>query len=151
MYLLTYLAVTTYYRSWPQLNYDAIHHELSQLGANFGYPALLLSLSPGQPNAFKAVLFCDFHHLAQMRRLYELSWSYPYERHEPAIEDVVFSLHRCYRIIVQLLLPIVCGILLYRRKVQKSYVGFSSRTGLMVAHLKMSLCRSLQHIIRPAI
>ena len=35
------MAVTTCYRYWPQLNYDAIYHELLQLGANFGYPAFL--------------------------------------------------------------------------------------------------------------
>ena len=44
-YLVTYLAVTTCYRSWRQLNYDAIHHELLQLDANFGYPAMLHSQS----------------------------------------------------------------------------------------------------------
>ena len=89
-YLLTYLAITTCYRSWPQLICGAIRHELLQLGANFGYPAFLDSHQPVWPNAGEAVLVCDNHHLAQIRRLYELGWSYPYERHDPAIEDFVF-------------------------------------------------------------
>ena len=37
----TYLAITTCYRSWPQLICGTIRHELLQLGANFGYPAFL--------------------------------------------------------------------------------------------------------------
>ena len=89
-YLLTYLAITICYRSWPQLICGAIRHELLQLGANFGYPAFLDSHQPVWPNAGEAVLVSDNHHLAQIRRLYELGWSYPYERHDPAIEDVVF-------------------------------------------------------------
>ena len=80
-YLLTYLAVTICYWSWTQLIYDAIHHELLQLGANFGYPSLIVG---------EAVLFCDFHHLAQIRRLYELVWSFSYERHDPAIKNAIF-------------------------------------------------------------
>ena len=40
-YLLTYVGITTCYRSWPQLICGAIDHELLQLGANFGYPAFL--------------------------------------------------------------------------------------------------------------
>ena len=40
-YLLTYLAITTCYRSWPELICGAIRHELLPLGANFGYPAIL--------------------------------------------------------------------------------------------------------------
>ena len=88
--LLTYLAITSCYRSWPQLICGAIRHELLQLGANFGYPAFLDSHQPVWPNAGEAVLVCDNHHLAQIRRLYELGWSYPYERYDPAIEDVVF-------------------------------------------------------------
>ena len=42
------------YRYWPQLNYDAIHHELLQLGANFGYPGpeiLLRIFLSNTPNA----------------------------------------------------------------------------------------------------
>ena len=74
-YLLTYLAITTCYRSWPQLICGAIRHELLQLGANFGYPAFLDSHQPVWPNAGEAVLVCDNHHLAQIRRLYELSRS----------------------------------------------------------------------------
>ena len=35
------MAVTTCYRSWAQLNYDAIHDDLLQLDGNFGYPVLL--------------------------------------------------------------------------------------------------------------
>ena len=35
--LLTYLAIKTCYRSWPQLICDAIHHALLQFGANFWY------------------------------------------------------------------------------------------------------------------
>ena len=82
-YLLTYLAITTCYRSWPQLICGAIRHELLQLGANFGYPAFLDSQQPVWPNAGKAVLVCDNYHLAQIRRLYELGWSYSYDRHSP--------------------------------------------------------------------
>ena len=87
---LTYLAITTCYRFWPQLICGAIRHELLQLGANFGHLAFLDSHQPVWPNAGKGVLICDNHHLAQIRRLYEQGWSYPYERHDPAIEDVVF-------------------------------------------------------------
>ena len=50
----------------------------------------VLRFSSTKPNAGEAVLVCDNHHLAQIRRLYELGRSYPYERHDPAIEDVVF-------------------------------------------------------------
>ena len=39
--LLSYLAITTCYRSWPQLICGTIQHELLQFGANFGYPALI--------------------------------------------------------------------------------------------------------------
>ena len=87
------MAITTCYRSWPQLICGAIRHELLQLGANFGYPAFLDSHQPVWPNAGEAVLVSDNHYLAQIRRLYELAWSYPYE-------DVVFqyaSLRRCHR------------------------------------------------------
>ena len=84
-FILTYLALTTCYRSWPQLICGAIHRELLQLGANFGYLAFVDSHQPVWPNAGEAVLVCDIH-LAQIRRLYELDWSYPYERHDPAIE-----------------------------------------------------------------
>ena len=55
-YLLTYLAITTYYRSWPQLICCAIHHALLQLGAKFGYPALLHSHPPVWPNAGEVYL-----------------------------------------------------------------------------------------------
>ena len=48
------------------------------------------------------------------------------------------SLRQCHRIYRTALGSIVCAILLYRRKVHKSYVGFSSRRRLMLAHLKMS-------------
>ena len=88
--LLTYLAITTCNRSSPQLICGAIYHELLQLGAYFGYSAFLDSNQPVWPNAGEGVLVCDNHHLAQIRRLYELGWSDPYERHDPAIEDVVF-------------------------------------------------------------
>ena len=47
LYLLTFFAITTCYRSWPQLICGAIRHELLQLGANFGYPAFLDSHQPG--------------------------------------------------------------------------------------------------------
>ena len=57
--------------------------------ANFGYPAFFDSHQHVWPNAGEAVLVCDIH-LTQIRRLYELVWSYPYERHDSAIEDVVF-------------------------------------------------------------
>ena len=89
-YLLTYLAITTCYRSWPRLICGAIHHGLLQLGVNFGNRAFLDSHEPVWPNAREAILVYDIHHLAQIRRLYELGWSYPYERHDPVIEDVVF-------------------------------------------------------------
>ena len=89
-YLLSYSAITTCYRSWPELIYGAIRHEVLQLGANFGYPAFLDSHQPIWHNAGEAVVVCDNHHLTQIRRLYELGWSYPYEPHDPAIEDVVF-------------------------------------------------------------
>ena len=89
-YLLTYLAITTCYRSWPQRICGAIRHEMLQLSANFGYQACLGSHQPVWTNAGEAVLVCDNHHLAQIRRFYALGWSYPYERHDPAIEDVVF-------------------------------------------------------------
>ena len=69
-YLLTYSAITICYRSWPQLIWGAIVQELLQLGANLGSPAFLDSLPPVWPNAGEAVL------------LYELVWSYPYERVE---------------------------------------------------------------------
>ena len=88
--LLTYLAITTCYRSWPQLISGAIHHQLLQLSANFNYPAFLDFHQTVWSNAGEAILVYDFHHQAQIRRLYELGWSYPYDRHEPAIEDVVF-------------------------------------------------------------
>ena len=39
----------------------------------------------------------------------------------------------------------------YARRVHKSYVGFSSRRRLMLAHLKMSASKSQRHIIKPAI
>ena len=68
----SYLTITTCYRSWPQLICDAIDHELLQLGANFGNPAFLNSLPAVWSNASEAVLFCDFHNLAQIRSLYEL-------------------------------------------------------------------------------
>ena len=92
IYLRTYLAITTCCRSWPQLICGAIHHELLQLGANFWVSEIrfLDSHQPVWPNAGEVVLLCDIHHLAQIRRLYELGWSYPYERHDPAIDDVVF-------------------------------------------------------------
>ena len=73
-YLLTYLAITTCYRSWPQLICGAIHHELLQLGANFGY-TVFLGFHPVSHNAGETVLVCDIHHLAQIRRVYELGWS----------------------------------------------------------------------------
>ena len=57
----------------------AIRHELLQLGANFRYPAFLDSHQHVWPTAGEAVLVCDNHHLAQIRRLYELGWSYPHE------------------------------------------------------------------------
>ena len=62
-HLLTQLAITTCFRSWPQLNYDATHPQLLKLGTYFRYPALIQPQSPGRPNANQAVLFCDFHHL----------------------------------------------------------------------------------------
>ena len=40
------------------------------------------------PNAGEPVLVCDIHHLVQIRRLYELGWSCPYEEHP--IQDAVF-------------------------------------------------------------
>ena len=43
------------------------------------------------PNAGECVLVCDNHHLAKIRRLYELGWSYPYERPHSAIEFAVFE------------------------------------------------------------
>ena len=89
VYLLTYL-FGHYNLSWPQLICGAMHQELLQLGANFGCPAFFDSHQPVWSNGGKGVLVCDNHHLAQIRRLYELDWSYPYERHDPAIEDVVF-------------------------------------------------------------
>ena len=153
-YLLTYLAITTCYRSWPQLICGAIHHELLQVGVNFGYPAFLDSHQPVWPNAAKTVLDCDIHHLAQIRRLFQLGYSYPYERHDPAIEDAVFqyaSLRRCHCIYRTAAGSSVCAILLSRRKVHKSYVRFSSRRRLMLAHLKMSSSRSQHLIIRLAI
>ena len=55
-YLLTYLAITTYYRSWPQLICGAIYHELLQLGVNFGYLAFLDSHPPVWPNAGEVYL-----------------------------------------------------------------------------------------------
>ena len=100
-YLLTYVAITTCYRSWPQLICGAIRHELLQVGANFGYPAFLDSHQPVWPNAVEAVL--------------------------------------------------VCAILLYCRKVHKSYVGFSCRRRLMPTDLKISTSRSQHHKIKPAI
>ena len=54
IYLLTYLAITTCYRSWPQLICGAIHHELLQLG---GYPAFLDSHQPVLSNAGRPSLF----------------------------------------------------------------------------------------------
>ena len=63
-YLLTYLAITTCYRFWPQLICGAIHYDLLQLGTNFGYPAFLYSHQNVWPNADEAVLFCNFHRLA---------------------------------------------------------------------------------------
>ena len=60
-YLLTYLAIITCYRSWPQLICGAIHHDLLQLGANFGYPAFLDTLTRDWPTAGEAVLVCDIH------------------------------------------------------------------------------------------
>ena len=89
-YLLTYLAIITCYRSWPQLICDAIHHKLLQLGANFGYPTFLDSYPPVWPKTGEAVLVCDFYHLTQNRRLNELGCSYPYEEHDPTIEYAVF-------------------------------------------------------------
>ena len=131
--LLTYLAITTGYKSWPQLVYDAIHHALLQFCANFGYPALLHSQSYVWNNAGEAVLVCDFHHLAQIRRLEELGWRYPYKWHDPAIEGAVFeyaSLHRCHRIYPTAPGSIVCAILLYIKNEHTFYVGFSSRERL---------------------
>ena len=49
--LLTYLAITICFRSWPQLICGAIRYELLQLGPNFGYPAFLDSHQPVWPNA----------------------------------------------------------------------------------------------------
>ena len=57
------------------------------------------------------------------------------------------SLRRCDRIYRTASGSIVCAILLYRRKVHKSYVGFSSRRRLMLAHLQMSASRSQHHIL----
>ena len=54
-------------------------------------------------------------------------------------------------VIVYIVQLLVCAILLCRRKVHKSYVGFSSRRRLMIAHLKMSASKSQHHIIKPAI
>ena len=45
-YLLTFWVITICYRSWRQLICDVIHHELLQLGANFGYSAFLDSHPP---------------------------------------------------------------------------------------------------------
>ena len=46
----------------PPLFCGATHHELLQLGVNFGYPALLGSHQPVWPNAGEAVLVCDIIH-----------------------------------------------------------------------------------------
>ena len=93
--------------TWPQLICGAIHHELLQLGTNFEYPAFLDSHQPVWPNAGEAVLVCDSHYLAQIRKLYELGWSYPYERHDPSKTLYFNTLHYVDVIvyIVQLLIP----------------------------------------------
>ena len=120
----------------------------------FRIPSVLRFSSTCLAQRWEAVLVCNIHHLAQIRRLYELGWSYPYERHDPAIKYVVFeyaSLRRCHYIYRTAPGSIQCAILFYRRKVHKSYVGFSSRRRLMLAHLKMSAFRYQHHIIKPAI
>ena len=107
-YLLPYLAITICYSSWPQLICDAIHHALLQLGANFGFPALLNSHPPVWPKAEEALLFCDFHHLAKIRRLYELGCSYPrMDMTQPSKTLYFNTLHYVDVIvyIIQLLVP----------------------------------------------
>ena len=60
---LTYLAITTCYRSWPHLICGAIRHELLELGANFGYPIseiLINQFGPtlGRPSLSAATTIC---------------------------------------------------------------------------------------------
>ena len=139
-YFLNYLAVTASlqprYRSWPQL--ICVHHELLQLVANFGYPALLHSQQ------------CPFLRL-------------------PAAGTDSKTLRTGLKLSIRATLPshrrrctgskssyisyssIVWAILLYSRKVHKSYIGFYSRRRLMLAHMKLSTSRSQHHIIKPAI
>ena len=63
------------------------------------------------------------------------------------------SFNTLYDVIVHIVLLLVpsCAILLCSRKVHKSYVEFSSRRRLTLAHLKMSASKSQHHIIKPAV
>ena len=64
---------------------------------------------------------------------------------------IIFLATRCHRIYRTAPGSTVCAILLHHRKVPISYVGFSSRWRLMLAHLMMSASKSQHHIIEPAI
>ena len=89
-YLLTYLF--DHYNLLQVLASANLRRHTSRAVAawrQFRIPAFLDSHQTVWPNAGKAVLVCDIHHLDQIRRLYKLDWSYPYERHDPAIKDAV--------------------------------------------------------------
>ena len=57
---------------------------------HFRIPTVLRFSSTCLAQRWETVLVCDNHHLAQIRRLYELGWSHPNDEHYPAIEDAVF-------------------------------------------------------------
>ena len=142
--ILTYLAVTTYCSSWPQLIYDAIHQELLQHGANFGYPAFtcLTQRWQGRPLLWFPPPGSDSRTLrSRLELLMRITW--PSQRRRFILICFTTSMSSY----------ISCSSwfqrILYRRRVHKSYVGFYFRIRLMFAHLKMS--RSLHQIIRPAI
>ena len=137
LFKLTYLLITTCCRSWPQLNYDAIHHELLQLGANLWYPAL--SAKPSfSATSTTGLRFEDFTnwlgaiHTSGISTLYFNSYTtsmssyiscsswFHRMRHFPISQKGAFVLRRI----------------------------FLSKT---FPHLKMPPSRSLHHIIRPSI
>ena len=138
-YLLTYLAVTTCYRSWPQLIYDAIHHDYCSLAPisdtqrcyifsylfspTLAFPFLRLPTPGWDSKTLRTGLVLSIR----------ATW--------PSHQRRCILISRCIRIYRSASGSIVCAVLLYRRKVHKSYVGFSSRRRLMLAYLKTSgLC-----------
>ena len=79
-YLLSQLAFTTYYSSWFQLIYDAIHHELLQLVANYILSQLF---SPKLSRPFFAATSNTWLRFEDLT-----NWVAAI--HDPAIKDAVF-------------------------------------------------------------